>query len=42
VPPCTIGKISVVAAAVAAGRAEIAIVAMLIRSEERRVGKECE
>ena len=32
VPPCTIGKTSVVAAAVATGKAEIAIVAMLIIS----------
>jgi hypothetical protein len=32
VPPCTIGKTSVIAAAVATGRAEIAMVAMLVVS----------
>jgi hypothetical protein len=32
VPPCTIGKTSVVAAAVAAGSAVIAMVAMLVVS----------
>lgn len=32
VPPCTIGKTSVMAAAVAAGRAEIAMVAILVVS----------